>query len=102
MRELMQQLHRIAEDEDSDKESRECQPPLKAARTACPVTTVASSLSTLFPGLAKALEEHEAEQSECDDELQILARIHASSNSNSMMHESQSESFTESQSIADP
>ena len=98
----MQQLHRIAENEDSDKESRECQPPKKAARTAYPVTTVASSLSTLFPGLAKALEEHEGEQSECDDELQILARIHASSNSNSMMHESQSESFTESQSIADP
>ena len=102
MRQLMQRIHRIAEDEDSDKESSECQRPKKAARTAHPVTTVASSLSVLFPGLAKALEEPEPEQSECDDELQILARIHASSSSKSMMHESQSESFTESQSIADP
>ena len=83
VRELMQQLDNMAENEDSDKESSECEPPLKAARNAYPVTTVASSLSTLFPGLAKALEGHEGEQSECDDELQILARIHASSNSQS-------------------
>ena len=76
MRELMQQLDNMAENEDSDKESSECEPPLKAARNAYPVTTVASSLSNFFTwDLAKALEGHEGEQSECDDELQTVARI---------------------------
>ena len=71
----MQQLHKIAENEDSDKESSECEPPLKAARNAYPVTTVASSLSNFFTwDLAKALEEV-GEQSESDDELQTVARI---------------------------
>ena len=71
----MQQLDNMAENEDSDKESSECEPPLKAARNAYPVTTVASSLSNLFIwDLAKALEEV-GEQSESDDELQTVARI---------------------------
>ena len=71
----MQQLDNMAENEDSDKESSECEPPLKAARNAYPVTTVASSLSNFFTwDLAKALEEV-GEQSESDDELQTVARI---------------------------
>ena len=71
----MQQLDKMAENEDSDKESSECEPPLKAARNAYPVTTVASSLSNFFTwDLAKALEEV-GEQSESDDELQTVARI---------------------------